>query len=97
MTLFPVKYGKPLVLPAMQKAFCCSLVSGLCGNIVNDITKPKMLPPMHKWLLVHSNARILLQDLINKIFRARHLCGLHPPICMLIQIYTNISFFPTEK
>lgn len=52
---------------------------------------------MHKWLLVHSNARILLQDLINKIFRARHLCGLHPPICVLIQIYMNISFFPTEK
>lgn len=84
--------------PGMQEAFFCSLISGLCGNIiVNDITKPKMLPPRYRWLLVYSNARILPQDLIKKTFRARHLCVLHPLICMLIQIYTNISFFSLLK
>lgn len=97
MTSFPVKYGEPLVIPGMQEAFFCSLIFGLCGNIVNDITKPKMLPPMYRWLLVYSNARILPQDLINKTFRVRDLCGLHPLICMLIQIFINISFFSTEK
>lgn len=88
--------GNPSWSQVCWKLFSVAWFLGFYGNMVNDI-KPKMLPPMYGWLLVYSNARVLPQDLINKTFRARHLCGLHPLVCRLIQIFMNISFFSTEK
>lgn len=56
-----------------------------------------MLPPMDKELLVFSNARISSQDLISKVRRARHLCGLCPLIHVLMQIYMYIFLLLYSK